>query len=153
MLDVKTIDKPAPGAGYQKLNAFVGRWSRRGQTTMTSGEAMIITGTDCYQWLPGGYFVLHQWDVRVGSQESKGIEVIGYDEKTRSYPTYSFDSLGNMGAYQASIREDVWAFRSRSQRATVVFSDNGDTITLNWEHLVDGINWEPAMEIKLKRAS
>jgi Protein of unknown function (DUF1579). len=153
MTDSNTPTQIKPGAGHKRLQVFVGKWNTKGQTKAgAGGEAMIITGTDSYEWLPGGFFLLHQWEVRIGSEESKGIEVIGYDEKTRSYPTYSFDNQGNIGTYQASIHDGKWAFRSRSERATVQFSEDGNTITANWEHL-DGLNWQPWMEVKLKKAS
>ena len=153
MTDNNTHTTPRPGAGHKKLNRFVGAWHTKGQTKVgANGEALLITGTDTYEWLPGGFFLVHRWDVRMGSEESKGIEIIGYDDKTKAYPTYSFDNQGNTGTYQASTRDGVWTFRSRSERATVVMSDDGNTIIANWEHLTDGINWQPWMEVKLQRA-
>lgn len=141
-----------PGAGHRKLDVFVGKWNTRGQTKASAdGEALIITGSDSYEWLPGGFFLVHHWDVRMGSEESKGIEIIGYDERTKAYPTWSFDSQGNTGTYQASTRDGVWAFRARSERATVVVSEDGNTITARWEQLAEGMNWQPWMEVKLKR--
>jgi hypothetical protein len=146
--------QPTPGAGRKKLEVFVGKWNTKGQTKAGSnGEALLITGTDSYEWLPGGFFLVHRWDVRMGSEESKGIEIIGYDEKTKAYPTYSFDNQGNTGTYQASVRDGVWAFRARSERATVTISEDGHTITANWERLNDGMNWQPWMELKLRRAT
>src|ERR1700754_3381886 len=148
MTEYKTPTQFKPGAGHKRLDVFVGKWNTRGQTKAgNEGPAMIITGTDSYEWMPGGFFLVHQWHVRIGSEESRGMEVIGYNAKTRSYPTYSFDDQGNICTYQASEYEGKWAFRSRSERATVEISEDGTTITANWEQLTDGLNWQPWMEV------
>jgi len=45
------------------------------------GEVPVpITGTDIYEWLPGGFFLLHRVDVVIGEQAVRAIELIGeYD--------------------------------------------------------------------------
>jgi len=45
------------------------------------GEVPVpITGTDIYEWLPGGFFLLHHVDVVIGEQAVRAIELIGeYD--------------------------------------------------------------------------
>jgi hypothetical protein len=34
---------------------------------------------------------------------SKGVEIIGFNEQSKSYPMYSFDSLGNASLMQARV--------------------------------------------------
>jgi len=56
----------------------VGRWRSEGPVV---GEVPVpITGTDIYEWLPGGFFLLHHVDVVIGEQAVRAIELIGeYD--------------------------------------------------------------------------
>ena len=59
-------------------SALVGRWRSEGPVV---GEVPVpITGTDIYEWLPGGFFLLHHVDVVIGEQAVPAIELIGeYD--------------------------------------------------------------------------
>ena len=62
---------------------------------------MPVEGTDVYEWLPGGFFLVHHVDVVVGDQPVQAIEIIG-----RAY-----DNLGNVTAMRARVDDDgVWTF-------------------------------------------
>src|SRR5687768_10667778 len=136
-----------PSADHKRLQVFVGRWRTLGQTIATdSAPAMSIVGTDSYEWLDGGFFLVHHVDVRMGDQAMRGIEIIGYDRATNSYPTRSFDSQGNAGSYTATVNDDIWTFARESERATVVFSNNGNAMSAEWERTDDGTNWMPCMK-------
>lgn len=70
------------GAGTRK-----GRRSEGVVLEGPSGPATRITGTDAYEWLPGGFFLLHHVDVHVGDEKVDAFEVIGgYDAATGTYP-------------------------------------------------------------------
>lgn len=118
-----------------------------------SSPAARIEGVDTYEWLPGGFFLMHKIDARVGDEEIKGIEIIGYDASSQTYPTRSFDNKGNTGAYQASVRDGVWTFRGEAERFTGSFSDGGDTLTGAWERSSDGSKWLPWMHVILTKSA
>ena len=141
------------GPEHEPLNVFVGKWNTKGRTRAgPSGPAARITAVDTYEWFPGGFFLVHHVDARIGHDEIKVIEIIGYDASTQMYSTRSFDSQGNSGTYQARVRDGVWTFTGESERATVVVSDDGNTMTANWERSDDGSTWLPWMDVELTRA-
>ena len=49
---------------------------------------MPWTSDEHYEWLPGGFFLLHQWDANAGTREFKGTEIIGHDEANGGYFTH-----------------------------------------------------------------
>src|SRR5262245_59374581 len=56
----------APSPEIQRLGVLVGRWRSEGHVV---GEVPVpITGTDIYEWLPGGFFLVHHVDVVIGEQ-------------------------------------------------------------------------------------
>jgi hypothetical protein len=60
---------PAPGPETRRLGALVGRWRSEGHVV---GEPSVpIEGTDIYEWLPGGFFLVHHVDVVVGTSRSR----------------------------------------------------------------------------------
>lgn len=54
---------------------------------------------DTYEWLPGGFFLIHRVDGRMGEAEVTAIEIIGFDASIQAYLTRSFDNQGNAGTY------------------------------------------------------
>ena len=143
-----------PGPGHRRLEAFVGRWRTEGRTAAgPSGPAAEIAGEDRYEWLPGGFFLVHRVDVRVGGERVSAIEIIGYDPASGTYPMHWFDGQGGSGTYRASLRDGVWTFAGESERFTGSFGDGGGTLTGSWERVEDGAGWVPWMEVRLTKLS
>jgi hypothetical protein len=64
---------PTPSPQTQRLDALVGRWRSGGHIV---GDAPVpITGTDIYEWLPGGFFLVHHVDVKIGQQQVQALEI------------------------------------------------------------------------------
>ncbi len=143
---------PEPDPALKRLDVLVGKWNTEGQTRASAdAPAAKIRAVDIYEWLPGGFFLVHRWDGRMGDGEIHGIEIIGYDVSSQTYPIRSFDNQGNSDLLQASARDDTWTFTGESMRFTGVFSDDGNTITGKWEYSSDGSNWLPWMDVTLTR--
>lgn len=142
-----------PGPQHQRLGVFVGKWTTQGRTKATpSAPAAEIVGTDTYEWLEGGFFLVHRVDVRMGAEQVKGLEIIAYDASSETYRTHAFDSQGTYGTYQATVHDGVWTFMGALERATVVLSDAGNTMTIQWERSTDGLSWLPWMDVTLTKA-
>jgi hypothetical protein len=154
---IKTImatDNTHPTAAHKLLAALKGHWRTQGQTVATKGSPSIpIDGTDTYEWLPGGFFMIHHVDVRMGQDEAKTLEVIGYDVATNTYPTTFFDNQGNTGSYRATINNGVWTFQGAADRATLTIGDRGNTMHAHWERSDDGSPWQDWMLVTLTRLS
>ncbi|AKB77421.1 lipolytic enzyme [Methanosarcina horonobensis HB-1 = JCM 15518] len=118
---------------------------------MLSKSSVRICGTDIYEWLPGGFFLIHRVDVRMGDEEVKSVEVISYDHSSQTYPMHSFDNKGNYDLLQGSVHDNTLIITGKSIRFTGVFSDKGDTITGIWEMLTASSSWLPWMDLKLTR--
>jgi hypothetical protein len=144
---------PKPDPALKHLDAFVGKWNTQGQIKESPlGPAGKIIGTDTYEWFPGGFFLVHRVDVRMGDQKNESIEIIGYDTLNKTYHMYSFDSQGNSIVMQASVMGDTWTFGGESMRFTGVFSNDGKSISGKWEYLSNDSDWHHWMDVKLTKA-
>jgi hypothetical protein len=137
------------------LAPLVGRWRTQGWTRDTADAPRArIDAVDTYEWLPGGFGLLHVVDASVGDEKVEGAEIIGYDPARGSYVTQYFGSDG-ASAYEASLAEEegelVWRMWSRSDRFAGTFSGDRNTITGHWELLDDGGRWQPWMDIVLTK--
>jgi len=134
------------------LDAFEGKWNTEGKVYDSPyGPASEITGIDTYEWLPGGYFLIHNVNVLIGGVNSIAIEIIGYDTLNNNYFMHSYDNQGNNIIMQASINNKNLIFTGEKIRYKGKFSDDGMSITGNWEYLDDDLNWKLWMDIKLTK--
>lgn len=160
---------PTPGAEIQRLGALVGRWRSEGH--VIGDPPMPVTGTDIYEWLPGGFFLVHHVDVFVGDQPVQALEIIGeYDPATDSFTARAYDNEGAVTVMRASVDDDgVWTFTGGADvaqaaqpgsanpeggvRSTLTVSPDGTSMTARWERTDDGTTWQPWMDMSFTRMS
>jgi hypothetical protein len=141
---------PTPGASHRRLDVFVGHWHAEG-TSYADGQraddprasGVPWISDESYEWLPGGFFVLHRWNARAGEHIFQGTEIIGYDPDAGGYFTRFFDNAGNHPEYQVSVNGDVWTFNEPQTRATVTVGGDGNSMTFKWESRQGDGGWLP----------
>lgn len=97
----------------------------------------------------------------VGEQKIACIEVIGYDEKSKSYPTHSFYNDGKSNEWQSREDNGTWTLTGNSEAAgkpikvksTTLFSNDNKSITVKWEKSSDGLEWETFWDINATKIS
>ena len=145
----------------ERLSTIAGRWQTIGH--VIGDPAIPITGTDAYEVLPGGYFLVHHVDVTVGDQRVRAIEIIGEPDGGGGYLARSFDADGNVelmqvriddeGAFHFSGGPDVAAAAQPNDapiarvRSTLTVASNRRSMAALWERSDDGMNWQPWMEL------
>jgi hypothetical protein len=150
----------SPTAEHKRLSIFVGTWNLEGRQHETwVGKAADITGAEQFEWLTGGYFLVHHFDARVGSDPAACIEVTGYDASTGTYPTHTYYNNGFRAEWQPTERDGVWILtgewplggESVSVRCTIEFADQGNSKRAKWESSRDGARWETFWDVKATR--
>lgn len=146
------------GPEHQRLDVFAGHWRTEGQTAPADGvPALPIRSSDEYEWLPGGFFLIHRWNGHVGDANVHGIEIIGYDEASGHYQTHFFDNDGNAGSEDLTVRDRTWTWLGKQvmgadwHRCTSVVSDDGNTMRASHDRSSDGSSWTPWMDVTLRR--
>ncbi len=67
----------------ERLNIFVGKWINEGYTIKAPEASQLkILASDIYEWMPGGFFILHTAYGRIGNMNVGGTEILGYDTIT-----------------------------------------------------------------------
>lgn len=149
-MDTKKIE---PAAEYKLLNVFTGKWNTEGYTIAEpNGPSQRIEAIDIYEWLPGGFFLIHHADAHVGDEQIHIIEIIGYNASDKSYYSHSFDSLGNYATFHLSINEGSLKITGESERFTGRINKSATSITGKWERSDNGLDWQHSMDVKLTKA-
>jgi hypothetical protein len=140
-----------PGPEHKQLELFVGHWQTEGEIQTGPGQTERLVATDTYEWLPGGFFLLHRVDGHLGEAEVKTLEVIGYDAAKQRYFTQSFDNQGQAVSYHASLTEHDWKIFGTSERFSGHFNQDATVLKGQWERSEDGVHWQAWMDIKLTK--
>lgn len=152
--------------GDSRLCAIAGHWTTSG--FIIGDPAVPIVGTDLYDVLPGGYFLIHHVDVMVGSREVRAVEIIGEPSPDGDgYLARSFDHEGNAEVMHVTIDEQgVFHFAGGADiapaaqpkatpmervRSTLTVADDRLSMKALWERSEDGIRWHPWMDMTFTR--
>jgi hypothetical protein len=133
-----------------QLDVFVGRWMTAGETV--GDDALTIRASDVYEWLPGGFFLLHTAYGVIGETPVGGVEIIAYDVASDTLNTRFYDSFGNVTEHALVHETDgAWRWQGATTRCRAVFSDDGRTQTAHHERTDDATTWVPSMVVTLTK--
>ena len=151
MSNAKTASGRKPA--HKRLEILIGTWNTTGEIKATDDSpAMTLLATDTYEWLPGGFFMLHSADARMGGNPSRSIEIIGYDAASGDYVTRSYDDQGGSDAFTASLKGRGWSIDGEAARFRGSFNAAGSELKGKWERRSKSGDWLPWMKIKLTKS-
>jgi Protein of unknown function (DUF1579) len=137
---------------HELMSSLVGKWTTLGKTIPTGDSpALDIAASDIYEWVPGGFFLLHTAYGRLGEADVGGIEIIGYDPETKKHRTHFFDSQGNITSQDLTFSNGTWTWSGDHARATGVLNDDGKAMPTLHEWSEDSVNWRPSMDVTLRK--
>jgi Protein of unknown function (DUF1579) len=150
---IQSLQPPlTPSPELQLLNIFVGKWPTEGlsyglgQSYENPYDSPVRwSGEETYEWLPGGFFLIRHFNGQIGDILISGIETIGYDAASQTYPSQSFDNYGRILSGQRRIRDGVLSYIQTEYRATYAFRNDGKNMATHWEWL-DGDDWSVLMD-------
>lgn len=158
MTDEADYQPPPPDPALRRLDFLVGKWDLTGSTVDgPMGPAGEVAGVETFDWMEGGYFLIHRWD---GTFEVAGTKVIDtgyefydYDAETGRYRAHFFN---NLGPYDQEGSRYVGDFDGDALVITgparVVRRPNPDgTISVDADISPDGQTWTPMMRTKLTK--
>ena len=136
-------------SAMKQLAPLIGEWRMRpefdGMPQPDDGAPVV------FDWMTGEQFLIERWEVPV-PEAPDGLAVIGPDPETPGqYLQHYFDSRGVARVYRMSFADGVWRLwrdapdfspLDFSQRYSGTFSEDGNTITGQWEISHDGTTWE-----------
>jgi hypothetical protein len=143
------------------LDVFVGNWTLEGQQyDGPFGPDAKIVGVESYEWLTGGFFLVHRLGGRLDTTELACIEIIGFDESSKSYPRYTFYSNGRTNEWQSRESDSGWTVigdsvlgeKSLKIQCTISFDESAKEMTSKWEYSSDGSDWKTLWDVKSTRA-
>jgi hypothetical protein len=155
-----------PNQKQERLWSIAGEWATDGH--VVGDPSVPVKGTDTYEVLAGGFFLVHHVDVTVGNQKVRAIEVIGEPASDGDgFLARSFDDQGNAEVMRLTV-DDAGVFHfsggpeiaataqpvdatTARVRSTLRVAPDHQSMTALWERSEDGQSWKPWMNIRFTR--
>ncbi len=141
-----------PAKAVADLEPFLGTWRNTGTLYDETGkEAGRMNAIDHYEWLEGGFFMLHRVEGRLGHDDIRVLEVIGVQHKGGDVIARFYDNRGMTGGQTNILDGKSFSVDGPRQRFRGQFDDDFQTLEGLWEMADDGKTWRPWMKIVLEK--
>ena len=133
----------------QQLDFLVGHWETRGMVhAHDSGAAQKIRGSDSYEWVLNGRFLLHRADVTIGSEKVEVVDMIGGASDAVSIPMRSFDNRGNFMVMEGRIENPgILTISGEGMRSRLILESDKNRMSAQWECKDEKNHWVPWMDM------
>jgi uncharacterized protein (TIGR02246 family) len=87
---------PPPSPELRRLDPLVGEWTVEGYARESpAGPAGPVSSRETFEWLDGGYFLVHRYDTKFGDEpRQKGVMYWGYDTEGDRFLLHFFSNNG-----------------------------------------------------------
>jgi hypothetical protein len=139
---------------YSDFRVFIGKWKTEGRVFQTSeSPEMEIIGTDTYEPILDGFFILHKADVLIGEEKSQTLELMWFPDVNNQVSLQHYDNTGSSGLMSGKLENGEWKITGKELRFDGKFSENYDELSGNWYRMDNKKKWVNFIEIKLTRSS
>ena len=92
-----------------QLHAVAGRWETSGH--VIGDPPVPVVGTDVYEVLAGGHFLVHHVDVTLGEHQVQAIEIIGEPDAGGAGGDQDALSFGGYFHFDASPQSEIFTHK------------------------------------------
>ncbi len=152
---MKETRSPAQNPALTALEVLAGEWDMAlSNASFLPNPSDIVRGHVSIEWSENGAFLV----MYMGSKPPAtpdALWLIGRDETISNYTVLYYDARKVSRVYEMSFAEGVWKMWRNapdfSQRYAGKVSEDGNTITADWEKSPDGKKWEHDFSITYTR--
>ncbi len=153
---------PKPGPELKKFEVAIGTWRFEGEVKPSPfGPGGKVSGTERYEWMPGGFFMQLNRDAKGPLGDFKTHIVFAYDPIAKKYTGTLFDNSGAFESATIGIDGNVWHWTGNGyagdgnpvhERCTITYAPNGASMDLKCEASADAKVWTAEFEAKYTKA-
>ena len=131
---------------------LIGKWNTEGRilTNQNDSESKII-GTDSYEFILNGNFILHKADVLMGNVRSETLEIIALENPNEKVKMQYFNSEGENGIMFGFLNGNDFRIESKNLRFKGIISSDNTIINGTWQQLFEENMWYDFLEMKLSK--
>ncbi|OAV46312.1 DUF1579 family protein [Lewinella sp. 4G2] len=135
-----------------EFKKLIGKWKTEGRILATENSPeMKITGTDTYELILNGYFVLHKADVMMGKERSKTFEIIGLDPQNDRITLEHYNNQGASGKMSGTLKNNELKIYGEMLRFKGKLNASDNQLIGTWEKKDDLGEWKSFLGMKLTK--
>lgn len=140
------MNKTATGS-FRRL---LGVWKTSGQ--ILSGDSTLsLTGTDSYELILGGNYILHKAAVVMGDEMSETFEIIGLDSSSEKAEMNYFNNRGESGTMSGQIKGDDFLIEGDRLKFAGKINEANTAVVGKWFQQSEDNSWNEFIDLKLER--
>lgn len=132
------------------FNRLIGVWKTTGQIS-TGSETLNLSGTDSYELILDGNYILHKADVIMGSEKSETFEIISLTDTTGNAKMQYFNSKGESGTMKSEITNNDFRIYGDGIKFNGTINDKNSEVIGKWFLQADDKSWTEFINLKLKK--
>jgi hypothetical protein len=140
---MKKIDE----SNFKRL---VGVWKTSGEIKSGPDNLKLI-GTDSYELILGGNYILHKADVQMGNERSETLEIIQLDNSIDKAKMNYFNTKGEDGIMTGSIINNEFRIEGKGLRFNGMINDENTEIIGKWYIQTENDKWADFIDLKLEK--
>ena len=146
-----------------RLDPLVGEW----KVEISAGDQVMDGGKSTFEWLEGESFLAQrdvaaplppgappEWEANAPTHTT---QIIGLDDSSDTFYMLYADSRSVFRVYQMTLSDGVWKIwrdaPGFNQRFTGTLSDDGNTITGQYEFSSDGTTWSKDFDLTYRKVT
>ncbi|MBX2923765.1 MAG: hypothetical protein KF746_16295 [Chitinophagaceae bacterium] len=129
---------------------LIGVWKTFGQIS-SENQVLELAGTDSYELILDGKFILHKADVTIGSEKSEIFEMISLDETTNKVKMQYFNSKGESGIMTGELTNNNFKIEGEGIKFSGMINSENSTIVGKWYLQTNNKSWKEFIDMKLEK--
>jgi len=129
---------------------LLGVWKTSGQI-LSGDSALSLTGTDSYELILGGNYILHKAAVFMGDEKSETFEIIELDGSSKNAEMNYFNSRGESGTMTGQIEGDDFLIKGDRLKFVGKINEANTAIAGKWFQQSKENSWNEFIELRLEK--
>lgn len=137
----------------EKENSFsrlIGEWKTTGNI-INGEENLLLEGTDTYEWILDGHFILHKADVLMGGERSHTFEIISMKGPGAGASMQYYNSKGENGTMVSEITGNDFRIFGEKIKFEGAINNGNTEIAGRWFLQNENGDWKDFIQIELEK--
>lgn len=139
--------KKIENSNFKRL---VGFWKTTGEIK-SEQENLKLIGTDSYEFILDGNFILHKADVMMGNDRNETFEIIGLENSSDRAKMQYFNTKGEDGIMWSSISNNEFKIEGNGLKFSGTINEENTRISGKWCIQGENKEWTDLIDLILEK--
>ncbi len=141
-----------PKIAATHFRRLLGIWKTSGQI-QSDTHSLMLSGTDSYELILDGNYILHRADVLMGDEKSETFEIMALGSSSGKAEMRYFNSSGESGVMTGQLEGDDFRIAGERIKFTGKINEADTEIVGKWFRQSEDTSWSEFIELKLEKQS